>query len=162
MRASLKQILRSYGQVSDKFGRCQPSLSRSSTPVLDAGFHRHDGTRVHNLFLAPAFGEKLSFVERLKLCESRDLFRPLIIADSRDARKTQREARAILWTALDFIVCHFDDDLWPYSDGVAVVAQLECLQPGRHLGKLFVRETFKRFSHGRISTGIVCYRKMIV
>lgn len=70
----------------------------------------------------PALGDELPLVKRPQLRQGGDLLGSSVFADSRDARKAEREARAVLRALLNFVVGHLDDDFRPDGDRVAVVA----------------------------------------
>jgi hypothetical protein len=113
------------------------------------------------LDLSPALSDELPVVKRLKLGEGGDLFGTLVVADSRDPREAQGEARAVLRASLDLVVSDFDDDLRLHCDGVAVVRELQLFKPAGHLGEFFVGEAFESFTY-RSEARAVGNRQMII
>ena len=98
-----------------------PELHRLRLAQGNAAFE------VLTLAFSPALGDKLPFIERLKLRQCRCLFGTLVFTDSRDPCKAQREARAVLRASLYFIVGDFNDDLWLHCHRIAVVGELLAL-----------------------------------
>ena len=112
--------------------------------------------------LSPAFGDKLSFIKSLEFGQRRCLFGTLVVADSRDPRKAQGEARAVLRAALYFIVGDFDDDLGLHCNRITVVGELQLFEPGRHLSKFFIGQAFESFTYRRKATRAIGNGEMII
>jgi hypothetical protein len=104
----------------------------------------------------------LPFIKSLELGQRRCLFGIFILADSRDPREAEGKAGAILRASLYFIIGDFDDDLGLHCNCLAIVGELQLLEPGRHLSKFFIGQTFEGFAHRGEAARSVGNSEMII
>src|SRR5204863_8400705 len=104
---------------------------------------------------------ELALVQMSQLLERRRLPGLFVVAHARDARKAQRESRAVRGTALDLVVLDLDDDFGPHAHGVAVVGRRQLGQAFGHLDELGVGESLERLADVRERLA-VAHREVVV